>query len=119
MSENQFVPNDFEPPTELRTEHFRLEPLRPEHNEADLAAWMSSIMHIRTTPGYPDGNWPPPAGMTADRNLSDLHRHSADFAGRKGFTFTVLAATDGDVIGCVYLYPAQSADYDVDVQSWV
>jgi hypothetical protein len=119
MKHDAFVPVGFEPPTTLVTEHFRLEPLGPQHNEADLAAWTSSIEHIRSTPGYPDGSWPPHDGKTLDENLSDLRRHAADFAAQKGFTFTVLDPADGDVIGCVYLYPAQSADYDVDVQSWV
>jgi hypothetical protein len=38
---------------------------------------------------------------------------------RTGFTFTVLEPVTGDVIGCVYLYPTESADADVTVQSWV
>ena len=60
MAETPFVPTDFEPPTTLGSDHFRLEPLGPQHNEADHAAWTSSIAHIRSTPGFPDGNWPPP-----------------------------------------------------------
>ena len=36
-----------------------------------------------------------------------------------GFTFTVLEPVTGDVIGCVYLYPSESPDADVTVQSWV
>jgi SAM-dependent methyltransferase len=113
-----FVPAGFEPPTSLRTEQFRLEPLGPQHNAADLAAWTSSIEHIRSTAGFPDGTWPPLTGMTAEENLRDLRRHADDFAGRAGFTFTVLDPSD-DVIGCVYLYPSASAEYDVTVQSWV
>ena len=35
----------------------------------------------------------------------DLERHAQDFAGRRGFTYTVLSPGDGDVIGCVYIYP--------------
>jgi hypothetical protein len=119
VSEPPFVPIDFEPPTVLEGEHFRLEPLGPQHNEADLAAWTSSIAHIRSTPGYPDGNWPPPDGMTLERNLDDLRRHAGDFAARTGFTFTVLDPVTEDVIGCVYLYPSKSPDVDVTVQSWV
>lgn len=114
-----FVPADFEPPRQLVTDHFRLEPLGPEHNEADLAAWSSSIAHIRSTPGYPDGSWPPEQGMTPERNLADLTRHRADFEARRGFTFTVLDPADGDVIGCVYLDPTRQPGHDVEVQSWV
>lgn len=118
MAPDTFVPTGFEPPTSLVTDQFRLEPLGPQHNAADLAAWTSSIDHIRSTPGYPDGDWPPPEGMSLEENLADLTRHAEDFAARKGFTYTVLDA-DGGVIGCVYLYPSPSADHDVSVQSWV
>jgi hypothetical protein len=114
-----FVPADFEPPATLVSDHFRLEPIGPQHNEADHAAWTSSIAHVRSTPGFPDGNWPPPEGMSLDRNLDDLHRHAADFAARRGFTFTVLDPVTDDVIGCVYLYPSKSPDHDVTAQSWV
>jgi hypothetical protein len=119
MTSEDFLPDGFEPPTSLATEEFRLEPLGPQHNEADLAAWTSSIEHIRSTPGYPDGRWPPVDGMTPERNLADLRRHADDFARRAGFTFTVLDPSDGDVIGCVYIYPTAAPDYDITVQSWV
>lgn len=119
MASTEFVPPGFVPPTQLARARFRLEPLGPQHNVADHAAWTSSIEHIRATAGYPDGSWPPLDGMSLEANQADLTRHAADFAARKGFTFTVLDPDDGDVIGCVYLYPAASPDYDVTVQSWV
>ena len=59
VADPPFVPTDFAPPTTLVREHFRLEPLGPQHNEADHTAWTSSIAHVRSTPGFPDGNWPP------------------------------------------------------------
>ncbi|WP_460865474.1 GNAT family N-acetyltransferase [Nocardioides pakistanensis] len=119
MTTDDFVPVGFDPPTSLTTDRFHLEPLGPQHNQADHAAWMSSIDHIRSTPGYPDGSWPPRSGMTLEENLADLRRHADDFARRVGFTFTVLEPTNNDVIGCVYLYPSTSSDWDVTVQSWV
>jgi hypothetical protein len=111
-----FVPDGFEPPRGLETTDFRLEPLGPEHNERDHAAWSSSIEHIRASPGYLDGNWPRP--MSPEENLADLERHASDFAARTGFTYTVLDAGD-DVIGCVYVYPARDDVHDASVQSWV
>ena len=109
------MPEDFEVPLELATDRFRLEPLGPEHNERDREAWMSSIAHIRATPGFPDGKWP--TEMSAAQNLADLVRHAGDFAARTGFTYSVL---DGDeVIGCVYLYPAHDGDHDVEASSLV
>jgi hypothetical protein len=111
-----FVPDGFEPPRGLEASDFRLEPLGPEHNERDHEAWSSSIEHIRASPGYPDGSWPRP--MSLAENLADLERHASDFAARTGFTYTVLAAGD-DVIGCVYVYPADDDVHDASVQSWV
>jgi len=119
MNSDGFVPVGFDPPASLATAQFRLEPLGPQHNVADHAAWMSSIDHIRTTPGYPDGKWPPLAGMTLDENLADLQRHADHFSKGVGFTFTVLDPDDNDVIGCVYLYPSADDEWDVTVQSWV
>jgi hypothetical protein len=113
-----FVPDDFMAPTALVTADFRLEPLGPQHNLADYAAWTSSIDHIKATPGFADWNWPD-ASLTIDDNLSDLVEHEQDFARRMGFTYTVLDPSSGDVIGCLYLYPAKQAGHDVKVRSWV
>jgi len=114
---DRLVPDDFVVPIELVTDAFRLVPLGPQHNAADHAAWTSSIDHIRATPGFAGRSWPSEA-MTPAQNLADLERHARDFAERAGFTYTVLAP-DGDVIGCVYLYPPRRAGFDVDVRSWV
>jgi hypothetical protein len=110
-----FVPEYFDVPGGLDGTGFRLEPLGPGHNERDHEAWMSSIDHIRSTPGFPDGSWPRP--MTLAENLADLERHAGDFASRQGFTYTVL---DGEeVIGCVYIYPDKTGATGAEVQSWV
>jgi hypothetical protein len=114
-----FVPADAVIPLELVTEQFRLEPLGPQHNDADRAAWMSSIPHIQATPGFVGGDWPPGDGMPAEANMRDLVGHAADFTARRGFTYTVLDAGSGAIIGCVYLYPAKREGYDVRVLSWV
>jgi hypothetical protein len=111
-----FVPHGFEPPLEFTTGRLRLEPLGPQHNERDHAAWSSSIEHILASPGYgPDSSWP--HEMSLDDNRLDLERHAADFSGRTGFTYTVLDADE--VVGCVYVYPAPTDEHDAEVQSWV
>ncbi len=114
--EATFVPADFEVPRSFEGRGFRLEPLGPEHNDRDHEAWISSIDHIRSTPGFgPERPWP--AAMSPERNLEDLTGHARDFAERTGFTYTIL---DGDdVIGCVYVYPARLAGHDAEVRSWV
>jgi hypothetical protein len=116
-SENRpFVPAEFVPPRRLETPHFRLEPLGPEHNEPDYEAWSTSIEHIRATPGWQGGSWP--RELTLTENLADLERHANDFANRTGFTYTVIDP-DGDVVGCVYIYPAADQAHDAQVSSWV
>lgn len=114
---SDFVPADFDVPRELITPRFRLEPLGPEHNVPDHAAWTGSIDHIRATPGF-GGSWPPVDGITLESNLGDLQRHADDFTQRRGFTYTVLE-TGGDVIGCVYIYPSRKDENVTNVRSWV
>jgi hypothetical protein len=112
-----FVPADFAPPQGLATAEFVLEPLGPQHNDSDYAAWTSSIEHIHQTPGYPDGRWPYP--MPLEKNRHDLERHQKDFQTRKGFTYTVLNPDDRRVIGCVYIYPLKNTPGTAEVLSWV
>lgn len=118
MPEQPFIPADFVVPPSLAADGFRLEPLGPQHNDADHAAWMSSIEHIQTTPGFHQRGWPPPAGLSPAENLRDLKRHASDFEKRSGFTYTVLDDA-GEVIGCVYIYPSRADERMADVRSWV
>jgi RimJ/RimL family protein N-acetyltransferase len=113
-----FVPPGFQVPITYASPGFHLEPLGPQHNERDHEAWMSSIDHIRSTPGFSpeeERDWPVP--MTLEANLEDLVRHARDFEERKGFTYSVL---EGDeVIGCIYIYPDRKTDHDASISSWV
>lgn len=112
-----FVPSEFVVPPAPATEHFRLEPLGPQHNDSDYEAWTSSLEHIHATPGWEKSNWPD--DRDKDANLRDLERHADDFANRTGFTYTVLDPATGNVIGCVYIYPDKDEEYDARVLSWV
>ena len=116
MTSEPFVPPEFVVPLRLETQQFVLEPLGPQHNDPDYAAWSSSTEHIHATPGWEESSWPRP--MTLDENRADLQRHAADFESRTGFTYTVLSP-DGDVIGCVYIYPVPDEAVDARVESWV
>jgi len=111
-----FVPADFVVPLQLETPQFRLEPLGPKHNDADYSAWTSSLEHIHATPGWEESSWP--REMTLEENRADLQRHADDFENRSGFTYTVLEP-GGDVVGCVYIYPAPAGPQDARVLSWV
>jgi RimJ/RimL family protein N-acetyltransferase len=111
-----FVPVGFDPPPALAAGELRLEPLGPQHNERDYAAWTSSMDHIHDSPGYAGRSWP--HTMSLAENLADLARHAREFVERSGFTYTVLDATD-DVVGCVYIYPCDDGVHDAVVLSWV
>jgi RimJ/RimL family protein N-acetyltransferase len=114
---DRLVPADFDVPLRLDTPEFRLEPLGPQHNEADYAAWSSSVEHIHATPGWEESSWP--REMTLDDNREDLERHAEDFDKRAGFTYTVLDPANGEVIGCLYIYPVRDDSHDARVLSWV
>jgi len=111
-----FVPDEFVIPDQFDGQGFRLEPLGPQHNDRDHDAWMSSIDHIRSTPGF-DGGGEWPVEMDLAANCSDLEMHARHFVNREGFTYSIL---DGDdVIGCVYIYPSNDAGHDAETRSWV
>ena len=147
-----FVPADFVVPRALAgggsgaddVVAFRLEPLGPQHNESDHAAWMSSIDHIRATPGFGEGEWGSdtwPFPMSAEANRADLADHASEFDAREAFAFTVLAGTvlagpmltgkvpaddssfagrpPATVIGCVYIDPDPTGAAAAMVRSWV
>jgi hypothetical protein len=113
-----FVPDDFVIPREMNGGWCRLRPLAVSDNERDFAAWHSSVDHIGATPGFAGRDWPV-LDYTLERNADDLAEHAADFAARRGFTYTVLDEANGDVIGCVYIYPSKAVDADASVRSWV
>jgi hypothetical protein len=110
-----FVPPDFEVPTSFAGPGFRLQPLGAEHNERDHEAWMTSIAHIKATPGFEDSDWPHP--MSLEANMSDLVQHAKEFEQRTAFTYSVL--DDDEVIGCLYINPTTTASHDAFVTSWV
>src|SRR6266568_4845637 len=108
MGAQLFVPAGFAVPGGLTAGELRLEPLGPQHNAADYAAWTAGT------------GWP--HEMSLAENLRDLERHAQDFAGRRGFTYTVLSTATGEVIGCVYIYPPpgeKQGRRGAVVRSWV
>jgi hypothetical protein len=43
MTADGFVPAGFDAPTSFATSQFGLEPLGPQHNQADHAAWTAAV----------------------------------------------------------------------------
>ncbi|MCU1391682.1 MAG: hypothetical protein JWM34_110 [Ilumatobacteraceae bacterium] len=113
-------------PVPLRTVDFVFEPLGPEHNERDHVAWMSSIDHVRATPGFePElwggDRWPQP--MSIEQNKADLVMHRREFDQGEAFAYSVLrpgdASDGGTVIGCVYIDPDPTGECEAAVRCWV
>lgn len=109
-------------PAPLATDRFVLAPLRPEHNERDHVAWMSSIGHIHATPGFGPGDWGSdawPMPLTLEQNLGDLEMHWGEFERGEAYAYTVLDPITDDVIGCLYVDPDTLGTADTMVRSWV
>ena len=119
MELKPLVPLDFPLPEPPSDERFRFALLGPEHNEADLEAWSSSIEHIHSTPGFRADGWPE-RQYTLEENLADLEKHRDHSERRLDFAWTVLDAAQPDtVIGCVYLYADPTGVADAKARSWV
>jgi hypothetical protein len=120
---DHFVPEEFLVPTSFASNRFRLEPLSPEHNQSDYAAWSGSMDHIHRTPGFtqtPENSDPWPYPMSLEQNKADLEMHAADFRNRVGFTYTVIDQRSDQIVGCLYIYPDVKDDsVDAKVRSWV
>ena len=115
MSTNQFVPDDFEIPSKLETEQFRLRMLSIEYVKKDYEAVMESQNLLHTMFGGP---WPRP-GFTLEENLADLKRHQQEFLNREAFAYTVISLDESRVLGCVYINPSKKSNFNAVVHMWV
>jgi hypothetical protein len=111
----QFVPDDFQVPASLETDHFRLRMLSVGDVEKDYEAVIESRELLHTLFGGP---WPRP-GFTLEENLADLEEHQQEFLSRKAFAYTVVSLDETRVLGCVYIEPSETADSDAVVVMWV
>lgn len=109
MTSLPLVPSEFDPPRLLVTDQF-VGATAP-NTQADHAAWTSSIDHIRSTRGYPDGDSPPVEGMSLEENLADLEMHARDFAADLPFTAPIRA------IGCDRCGSTYLLETDCSMQS--
>ena len=114
-SKPQFVPPEFSVPTGLVAEAFTLRMLSIDDVEKDFEAVTSSAAHLSKV--WPDTGWP--YGLTIRQNLIDLGWHEKEFQNRSSFAYTVVTHDESRVLGCVYFYPTDKADFDVEVFLWV
>ena len=114
-SKPQFVPPEFSVPTGLVAEAFTLRMLSIDDVEKDFEAVTSSAAHLSKV--WPDTGWP--HGLTIRQNLIDLGWHEKEFQNRRSFAYTVVTLDESCVLGCVYFYPTDKVDFDVEVFLWV
>jgi len=115
MSTNRFVPDDFEVPASLETDHFRLRMLSVDDVEKDYEAVIESRELLHRMFGGP---WPR-RGFTLEENIADLKRHQQEFLSRRAFAYTVVSLDETRVLGCVYIDPPENTDSDAVVVMWV
>jgi hypothetical protein len=111
-----FLPDDFEVPTLLETERFRVRPITIHDLIKDYDAVMTSAEHLRSA--LPWG-WPP-EDLTLEQDLIDLGWHQKEFQLRSSFDYAVMSLDERRLLGCVYVDPpTKEAGFDAEVYLWV
>jgi hypothetical protein len=115
VKKSPFVSAEFDVPSLLETERFRLRMLSIDDVEKDYEAVIESRELLHSMFGGP---WPR-EGFTLKENLRDLERHQQEFLDRKAFAYTVISLDESRVLGCVYINPPRMTDADAEVYMWV
>ena len=114
MKKTEFVPPEFNIPTVLETDHFRLRMLSVDDVEKDYEAVIETREYFHSR-GF---SWPR-EGFTIEENLSDLEQHQQEFLDRKAFAYTVVSLDESRVLGCVYINPPKKENTDARIHLWV
>lgn len=88
-------------PSRLPHSLFVATPLTTEVAALDYASYMASPEVIRV---HSDGRWPVD-GFTLSDDLELVAQHQADHESHRGFTFVLLAPSQTEALGCLYLNP--------------
>ncbi len=117
--EQPFLPADFEPPTLVETENFKLVPLGPDVVDLDYQAYMSSIEHLQET--FTRSTRWPHADISADDAMQDMLNEQQRFLSRESFAYAVLSKDGERELGCVYVRPVSKPGYgyEAEVALWV
>ncbi|QYH37041.1 GNAT family N-acetyltransferase [Salinibacterium sp. M195] len=117
-SADAWLPAGWQHPTLLHvpTGH-HLRPIRASDTELDMAAVMGSRERLWSIYGKAWG-WPP-ATMTAEQDRVDLQRHADEMETHESFNFALFDENETELIGCVYIDPAEKPGADADISWWV
>ncbi len=110
MYRKPIVPDTFEIPQELVLSNCILLPLTIDISELDYAAVMDMLDENGNTK-YPK--------HTLYQNTVDLGYHQKEFQKRASFTYTILNNTKNECLGCLYMYPCDDVEYDVEIDMWI
>lgn len=114
--DKSFVPVDFYVPDSFENQYFRIRMLTVNDVVKDYDAVMSSIDHLKNQ--FPHWGWPT-KDLSLEQDLIDLGWHQKEFQRRSSFTYTVVTLDESQVIGCLYIFPAQRGDFDAEINMWV
>jgi len=111
------IPNNFIVPTYLKSKSFVFTPLTVSDIENDYLAVTDNIEHLKGTfdflPNWPDKN------ITKEENLSNLGWHQTEFAMKTSFAYKIQKLPAKQYIGCLYIFPSNTVEYEVDVYFWL
>ena len=126
-----FTSDGFRVPEELRTDEFRLRPIRVSDAELDYYAVMESRDFLRL---WEQSTWPED-DFTLAANRADLEKLEQRRHDGVSFTYTVMNLDETECLGCVYVVPTDSrqlskseitaidgsrwSDYHVAVYFWI
>lgn len=110
MYRKPIVPNDFEIPQQLELEHCILVPLTIDLANIDYDAVMD-MLDENGNSKYPN--------HTLYQNTIDLGYHQKEFQKKASFTYSILNKSKDECIGCMYIYPCDDINYDVEIDMWI
>ena len=116
MYNQPIVPDNFKVPLIERTSRCLFRPLTVRDVTRDFDAVMSSKEYLKAN-FKPYSSWP--EGLTIEQNLIDLGWHEYEFQNRTSFTYTIADLKDELTLGCCYIYPSRSDEYEITVSYWV
>lgn len=113
-----WLPIDWRHPrrVELSTGH-HLRPIRAADVDLDMQAVMGSQERLWSIYGQAWG-WPPPT-MTVDQDRDDLAHHEAEIERHESFNYALFDPGETELLGCVYIDPAQKPGADAEISWWV
>lgn len=118
MTDAPWLPEGWEHPDRVEVgggHHLR--PIRADDVDLDMPAVMGSRERLWSIYGEAWG-WPP-AGMTTEQDREDLQRHQDEIETHESFNYALFDAGETELVGCVYIDPAEKPGADADISWWV